>query len=251
MVGSDYVFPRAAAEQIRPQLSTLKASLLGESFVPLGSTDFAGTIREIQHLQPDVIINTLNGSSNSAFFDQLHTHGLQIPTLSFSISEPELEQMNRGRMTGHYAAWSYFQSLDTPENQRFVADFQKRFGANRVTSAAVVAAYSSMHLWASAVKQANSVDPKLTRHKLKGKRFDSPEGIMTISSLNNHTWKNLHIGQARDNGQFDIVWSSREKFRPQPFPPYRTVNDWQQFLNSLHQQWGRTWTAPVNWYIDD
>ena len=41
LVGSDYVFPRVAHEIIKDQLKELGAELVGEEFLPLGSTAFS------------------------------------------------------------------------------------------------------------------------------------------------------------------------------------------------------------------
>lgn len=48
-----------------------------------------------------------------------------ISTISFSIGEEELRRLTPGQTTGDFAAWSYFQSLDMPENRRFVEAFKK------------------------------------------------------------------------------------------------------------------------------
>ncbi|MCR9117865.1 MAG: transporter substrate-binding protein, partial [bacterium] len=47
LVGSDYVFPRAASEVIKDQLKKMDAELVGEVFVPLGSSEFKPVVQEI------------------------------------------------------------------------------------------------------------------------------------------------------------------------------------------------------------
>jgi len=50
----------------------------------------------------------------------------------------------------HYAAWSYFQSLPGEINHRFIAAYQARFGAGRVTSEPLEASYVGLRLWVQA-----------------------------------------------------------------------------------------------------
>ena len=91
-------------------------------------------IAEIAAAKPELIINTINGDSNIAFFRSLRTAGIEpewIPTLSFSIGENELRNLD---ITGDYAAWNYFQSIERAENRRFVQSFRNRYGPQRVNS---------------------------------------------------------------------------------------------------------------------
>jgi len=97
----------------------------------LGSRDVAAAVRSIATAKPDVVLNTLNGDSNVAFFDALRAAGLTadvVPTMSFSIAEEELRQLPPESMTGHYAAWNYFQTVPGGGNERFVESFRRRFG---------------------------------------------------------------------------------------------------------------------------
>jgi len=250
LAASDYVFPRAANTLIKKQLTALGAEIVGEYYLPLGSQAVAEMVDDIADSKADVILNTINGDSNLAFIQQLHSKGIKTPVMSFSIAEDELQQMNIEVMVGHYSAWNYFQSLDTPENQRFVANFKKRYGANRTTNASMEAAYLGVHLWAKAVIHANTDDVSTVRQALKGESYLAPEGKVTISALNNHLWKPLHIGQVQADGQFKIVWSQTETIRPLPYPSYRTRQSWQRYLDTLYQAWGNSWAAPISDHQD-
>ena len=68
LIGSDYIFPRTANFIIKDQLKILGGEVLGEEYVSLGSTQFEKTIEKIRQTKPDVILNTINGDSNIAFF---------------------------------------------------------------------------------------------------------------------------------------------------------------------------------------
>jgi urea transport system substrate-binding protein len=248
LVGSDYVFPRTANAIIRDQVRALRGEIVGEAYLPLGGTAAGPVIEQILAARPDVILNTINGDSNVAFFAALRAAGIttaKIPTISFSISENELIAMDRPAMAGDYAAWNYFQSLPGEENQQFIKRFRARFGATRVISDPMEAAYFGVNLWAQAVVEAGDPSPRATRVALRDQSLNAPEGVVLTDPDTQHTWRNVRIGQIRADGQFDIVWDSGKPVRPVPYPIYRSPQQWNDFLNALYQGWGGRWSAPA------
>ena len=247
LVGSDYVFPRAAHAIIRAQLERWPASVVGEQYLRLGSRDVAQVVREIAATRPDVVLNTLNGDSNVAFFEALRAAGLTAattPTMSFSIAEEELRALPPDAMTGHYAAWTYFQSVAGGSNERFVNRFRERYGAERVTSDPIEAAYSAVLLFAEAAAAAGSDDPADVRAEILDRSVKAPGGIAHIDARNQHTWKTVRIDRIRADGQFDIAWTSGHPIAPAPFPPLRSVAEWTTFLEQMQAGWGGQWEPP-------
>lgn len=247
LVGSDYIFPRTANAIIRDQVRALGGEIAGEKYLPLGGTNVDAVVQAITAARPDVILNTINGDSNVAFFRALREAGItpdDIPSISFSLGETELRQMDAGKMAGDYAAWSYFQSLDTPENLEFLAAFRARFGADRVVSDPLEAAWFGVHLWAQAVRTAGSADPVDVLKALQGEGMRAPEGLVYIDGPTQHTWKHARIGRIREDGQFDIVWSSDKPVRPIPFPPFRSHEEWERMQHEWFDAWGGQWVNP-------
>jgi urea transport system substrate-binding protein len=248
LVGSDYVFPRIAHEIIKDQLNELGAEMVGEQFLPLGSTDVQDMIEAIQAAGPDVLLNSINGDSNTAFFSALRRAGItpdDIPTISFSIGEEDIRHLDLATMEHDYAAWNYFQSIDSPENEQFIATFRERFGPQRVVTDPMEAAYFGVLLWAQAVEDAESIEVPAIRRSMRNQRLRAPGGEVRIDATTQHTFKTPRIGQIREDGQFDIVWTSFETVEPQPYPPSRTAEQWRALLHDLHTGWGNRWSAPL------
>jgi urea transport system substrate-binding protein len=247
LVGSDYVFPHTANAIIRDQVTALRGEIVGEAYVPLGSAAVDDIVAQIVASQPDVILNTINGDSNIAFFRALRAAGIaaaDIPTVSFSIAEPELLTMNLADVVGDYAAWNYFQSVQSPENEAFLASFRARYGQDRVVSDPMEAAYFGVYMWAQAVTEAQSPAVHLVREALKDQSFNSPGGIVYVDAQTQHTWKTVRIGQINADGQFNIVWSSQTPVRPVPYPPSRSQQAWNNVLDTLYTGWGGNWANP-------
>jgi len=222
LVGSDYIFPRIANEIIRMRLDDFGGTVVGEEYPPLGSQDFDELVAKIIDSKPDVVLSTINGDSNRGFFTALKESGIdhrQIPVLSFSIAEHELLDIGVELTAGHYGSWTYFQSIDTPANRRFVREFKKRYGPERVTDDPIEAAYSQVHMFAKAVESAGSADVDAIRRAVTGLIFPAPGGLIRVDPRNQHTWKVAHIGRIQSDGQFRILWSSEDPLPPLPFLP--------------------------------
>lgn len=225
LVGSDYVFPRTANTIIKEQLKAKGGKTVGEDYLPLGNTEVTPIITKIKAALPNggVIFNSLNGDSNVAFFKQIQAAGLtpdKYPVMSVSIAEEEVRQIGKEFLVGHYAAWNYFQTVDSPENTKWVADFRKEYGADRVTNDPMEAAYIMVYLWKQAVEKAgDAYDLAKVRAAAIGQTFKAPEGLVTMNA-NHHISKMVRLGQVRDDGLFDIVWASKAPVAPIPWNQY-------------------------------
>lgn len=244
LVGSDYVFPRSANEIIKGKINELGGTVVGESYRPLGASNFDTITQQIIESDPDIILNTINGDSNIWFFKSLREHGItsnKIPTISFSIAENEILFLGTFRVEGDYASWNYFQSLDLPENDLFVKNFKAKFGNERVTNDPMEAGYASVYIFAKAVEKAKSDNPKIFLDSIKSITFSSPSGIVGVDPSNNHLAKVVRIGKILETGQFEIVFSSEEPILPEPYPKYKSVEQWSEFLQTLYSGWGNKW----------
>ncbi len=247
-IGSDYVFPRSAGEIIKDHLRQIGAELVGEAYLQLGSADVEDAVKKIVAARPQMVLNTINGDTNVAFFRALRKAGFtpaKLPTISFSIGEEEMRHMRANEMAGDYGAWSYFQSIETPENTTFVKAFRERYGAHRVLTDPMEAAYVGVKLWAQAIREAATDNPSDIRRSLRNQRMLAPGGPVRIDPSSQHLVRSPRIGRIKSNGQFDVVWTSPEPVIPQPFPATRTTAQWREFLIDLKNSWGGKWSAPT------
>lgn len=196
----------------------------GEAFVPLKKgvvTDMAPVISDIKQALPDggVVFNALVGTHNRDFFQALKGAGLsasQYLVMSVRVSEADIMQIGKHLLHNHYAAWGYFQSIESPENEQWIARFQKSFGNDRVLSAPMENAYAMVHLWAQAVEQAGTTQADSVIAASYGQTFQAPSGPVTIEA-NHHVSRPTHVGKIHDNGQFEILWSTPTPIAPNPW----------------------------------
>lgn len=228
LLGSDYVFPRTANMIITAQVEAAGAKVVGEEYADMDQTDFAAIIAEIEAAQPDIIINTLNGTGNVSFFKQMSEKNYTAetyPTMSFSIAEEEVATIGADILKGHMVSWNYYQTTDTEENKKFVEAYKAMFGEDRVTSDPAEAAYDAVYLWKAACEKAGSfdVDSVLEAIRTGEISFDAPEGTVTINGENQHLAKPVRIGQVGEDGLIYEIYSTDGPVDPDP---YLTSYDW-------------------------
>jgi urea transport system substrate-binding protein len=227
LVGSDYIFPRTANQIIKNQLSVNGGNILGEIYIPLGSTNVEFIIHAIMKAMPNggVIYNTLNGDSNVIFFMLYKANGMfpeKWPTMSVSIGESEVNSIGAEYLVGHYAAWNYFMTVNSTENVAFVKKFKDKYGSDSVINDPMEAAYISVNIWSQAVKAAGTTNIVQVRKHSIGQIFSAPEGVVTMES-NHHLSKWVRIGQVMASGLFSIVYENSKVVLASP---------WNQYINS-------------------
>ena len=232
LVGSDYIFPKTANLIIKETAFALGASIVGERYLPLDSNAVSSIVEEIKKLQPDFVINTINGKTNLAFFRALQETGLSamdVPIISSSIAEGDFIG-NPGLTAGHYVVWSYFQSIDTLRNQQFIRDFKKFTDPGHLINDPMESVYISIQLWANAVRDANTFNPDRVKRALLRQSLDAPQGIVSVDPFTHHLWRTIRIGKSRGDGNYEIAWSSEFPIRPSPFPELHNREEWFQLI---------------------
>ena len=220
LVGSDYVFPRTANKIIKAQLKNLGGVCLGESYAPLGAMNFKDIVQDIVEKKPDIIMNTVNGESNRAFFAHLRQAGItprEIPVMSFSVSEEEVAFIGADLAEGNLVAWNYLQTIPSFKNKNFVKRYQERYGKDKHIGDPMEAAYIAVYLWAQACEKAGTFDVETVRMAAKNLIFDAPEGVVKIDGENQHLQKQVRIGRINSNGLIDDIWESAGAVKPDPY----------------------------------
>lgn len=218
LVGSDYVFPRTANDEIKQWAKANGVEILGEEYQPLGEAEWGPAIDKIAKAKPDAVFNTINGDSNVAFFKAYFDKGLsKKPVISVSIAEEEVAAMGADLLEGQLTAWNYYQTVDNPENTKFVADYKAKYGADKPTSDPMEAAYTSLYLYKAMVEKAGSFDVAAIQGAADGVTFNAPEGTVTVDGDNHHITKTGRIGQVQPDGLIKTVWESTGPIAPDPF----------------------------------
>jgi len=253
IVGSNPVFPVAVTEVIRFHIKSLNETsqsmaeiLEPPVYLPLGETQMDEVLARVVKDQPDLIINTINGDTNTPFFRVLRGQRKfdHISTLSFSIGKQELGDVDPASLVNDYVATSYFQNLDFDDNKRFVAELHKKTIASVTDPMAT--AYSSVHLWAKAVEVAGTEKSQKVREILKDQSFEGPAGKIWFDPESNHAYRRFYLGKIKPDSSFEILnLENNNPIRPEPYPRYKSKEGWDKFLDDLYNKWNKNWQPPV------
>ncbi|MFM8378956.1 MAG: urea ABC transporter substrate-binding protein [Planctomycetia bacterium] len=224
LLGSDYVFPRTANYVAKKYLETKKLKPVGEAYYPLNHAEFTAEVKKILASGADCVLNTINGDSNLAFFAALGAAKVdpaKVPVVSTSIGEDELRGLLPEQVKGHYAASCYFQSLSTEANRRWIADFRREFGFDRVTADPMEPGYCLVHLWKQAVEKAGAFETAAVRQAFAdGLEFAGPGGTMRLDPATQHCEHWFRLGRIRGDRQFELVKESPAPIPPDPYPQF-------------------------------
>lgn len=115
LTGSNYIWGWEMNRLAREIVQSAGGQVLGERYLPIGSTDVARMIEEIRATRPDFILNSLIGPSSYEFMQAHRALGAEdaaflpahCPVLSCNLTEAELPALG-DRAEGLVAAGPYF-----------------------------------------------------------------------------------------------------------------------------------------------
>jgi urea transport system substrate-binding protein len=223
LVGSDYIWPRTSMKIARKHIETVGklGQVVGEEYYPLGNTNFNSLINKIKVAKPDCIFAAVVGGSNVAFYKQLKAAGITGAKqflLTLSVTEDEMLGVGGENFAGFYSSMKYFQSLDNPNNKKFVEAFKKAYGPKAVIGDVTQAGYLGPWLWKAAVEKAGSFDVDKVVAASPGIELKTaPEGYVKVHE-NHHLYSKARIAQGQPDGTFKVVAESADLIEPNPFP---------------------------------
>ncbi|AJQ96686.1 urea ABC transporter substrate-binding protein [Gynuella sunshinyii] len=218
LAGTDYVYPRTTNKILE---AYLKAKGVADAdiminYTPFGHSDWQSIVSDIKKFGSEgkktAVVSTINGDANVPFYKELGNQGVSaedIPVVAFSVGEEELSGIDTTPLVGHLAAWNYFESVDTPENQAFIKQWHQFIGNNaRVTNDPMEATYIGFNMWVKAVEKAGTTDVDKVEQAMIGIQTPNLTGGMAVMNENHHLSKPVLIGEIQDDGQFEVVWET-------------------------------------------
>ncbi|MGY3371580.1 urea transport system substrate-binding protein [Bradyrhizobium sp. GM2.4] len=129
LAGTDYVYPRTTNKILEAYLKSKGVAQedIMINYTPFGHSDWQTIVADIKKFgsagKKTAVVSTINGDANVPFYKELGNQGIKakdIPVVAFSVGEEELAGIDTKPLLGHLAAWNYFQSIKSPENEKFI-----------------------------------------------------------------------------------------------------------------------------------
>ncbi|QUX90733.1 urea ABC transporter substrate-binding protein [Marinomonas sp. A3A] len=218
LAGTDYVYPRTTNKILEAYLKAkgVAAKDIMINYTPFGHSDWQSIVSDIKKFGSEgkktAVVSTINGDANVPFYKELGNQGISsedIPVVAFSVGEEELSGLDTKPLVGHLAAWNYFESVDTPENEAFIKAWHAYTkNPDRVTNDPMEATYIGFKMWANAVTKAGTTDVDAVEQAMIGQTTPNLTGGIAVMNKNHHLSKPVLIGEIQDDGQFEVVWET-------------------------------------------
>lgn len=221
-VGSDYIYPRESNRIMRELVKNSGGEVVGERYVRLGADrrEFNEILREMKNAQPDVIFSTVVGDATVHLYQAYNDFGFNpkvTPIASLTTTEAEIKAMGYDVGEGHITAAPYFQGIGNDRNSSFVDLYKRRYGEDEPTNMCLEASYFQVHVFAKALGETNSIDTEILRASVIGSEYEAPQGEISINPVCGHADLWTRIGRANQNGQFDLVFESKDRVKADPY----------------------------------
>lgn len=218
LAGTDYVYPRTTNKILESYLKEkgVDTSDIMVNYTPFGHSDWQSIVSDIKKFgsagKKAAVVSTINGDANVPFYKELGNQGIsadEIPVVAFSVGEEELSGMDTSALEGHLAAWNYFMSAESEQNDEFIDKWHKFIKSDeRVTNDPMEATYIGFNMWVEAVKKAGTTNPEVVTDALIGVTVPNLTGGYSAMMPNHHITKPVLIGEIQDDGQFETVWQT-------------------------------------------
>ncbi|TMG14390.1 MAG: urea ABC transporter [Chloroflexi bacterium] len=210
-VAADYNYGQITAKWVKKFTQEHGGEVLQTDYFPLEVSDFGPAITKIQAAKPNFVMSALVGGNHISFYRQWAASGMNKTTpvasttfgngLEHQVTTPEEHK-------GYIGSQSYYQEISTEANQAFLKKFLPKYGATtKYVTPLAIQSYHGLHLWASAVKKANSIDRMKVIEALEGNlSFSGPAGKTAIDPQTHHCSLDVYIAEAQ-NRAFKVLES--------------------------------------------
>jgi ABC-type branched-subunit amino acid transport system substrate-binding protein len=207
-VGSDYVFPRSLNAVATKVVRDDGGEVLGDSYLPTETTDYAPEIRKILAAKPDILFLTLPGAAGITFVKQARQFGIfdKMAVTGSATFDTEAYSAIGKLSAGVYVVNRYSEELEGSQNRPFVDAFRKANPGFRypIGPTAAAGAYGVVFAFKAAVEKAKSLDGQAVAKALNGLELDLPQGPVTVNP-DNHMFDQPVYEMRIAGGNYQVV----------------------------------------------
>jgi branched-chain amino acid transport system substrate-binding protein len=204
-LGPDYEMGRSTVAAFKSAAEAKGAKSVGEVFAPLDNKDYSPFFGQMRSARPAVIYTSVAGNDTVRLFSQMAEFGLtrnvQVVGASGTVTSQNLPAIGKAA-DGFVTGVGYATGIDTPENKKFVADFE---AANKAGPDLYGAdSYGVLFFYKAAVEKAKSTDTDAVRTAMRGLQWSTPQGLKTMRAGDHQAMQEMYAMRV-NNGKFEIV----------------------------------------------
>jgi branched-chain amino acid transport system substrate-binding protein len=205
LIGSDYAFGRGMLEFTRKYIASKGHKVVGEEYLPIDGSDWTAIISKLKASGADALISsTSGGAPNVTLTKQLRAAGVSLPFGNLAVDEGTAKSMGSDAK-GVYTAGSYYTSIGTPRNKKFLSAMSKRFGPDMKTpNEFSTPQYEAVWAYKLAVEKAGTLETDKVLKALGEVSVNGPRGEIKMDQQH-HAALTMYIGQVQADGSVKIL----------------------------------------------
>jgi urea transport system substrate-binding protein len=182
IVASDFSSGKLGTSQVTARAGAKGATIVGNSYEPIGTTDFSSDIAKIAAAKPDTVIDILVGSDEVAFYKQFRTdpRSSGIKTGSFLMDDAAIAAIGQKLLKDTVVNASYSPESLTKGNAQFVAAMKAKFGKKAQITGAAAAAWDGAWILAKTIKRTGSTSSATLYTAMANAFYSGPRGDLAF-----------------------------------------------------------------------
>ena len=196
VLAADYGFGQVSALWTHVAAGLFGGEIVGEEFIPLGNSEFAASIANVQKAKPDFMVHYLVGANQSQFYPQAQAVNLGLPAISTVNLQQGYEhrQFSPPSLANMYIPVAYIEEIPTDANKAFIEAWRAKWPDEPYINQPARCAYVAVHIMAEAWRRAGTTDTDATIAALEsGITFDAPEGRVLLDPATHHLTMNIRM----------------------------------------------------------
>lgn len=197
-IAPNYAYGKDAVASFKKVLTALKPDVefVAEQWPALGKINAGSEIQALADAKPEAVYNVTFGGDLSKFVREGKLRGFfdKVFMVGLLTGEPEyLDPLKDEAPEGWLVTGYPWYDIKTPEHDKFLAAYQKKF--NDYPRTGSVVGYNTMMAVAEMLKKANSTDTETMVSAMKGLSFMSPVGNVTFRPIDHQSTMGAYVGR--------------------------------------------------------
>jgi urea transport system substrate-binding protein len=205
-VASDYIWGTGSVAAAIPAVEANGGTVVGEEYVPFGTSDFTAVINRIKEAAPEVIFPFVAGQDGITFLKQLSDFGVRqnVQICADSIDELIVPALSPEVAAGIVNSSTYYMMLPNEANQAFLATMREKYGEDALIGSFGMNMYNNMKLVEAACEGLDEWSQDAVIERLREATFDGPSGPITTDPENQHMVQNAYIATIQPDKSFKL-----------------------------------------------
>ncbi len=214
--GNNYEWPRGSIDAAKRSLKTLGGDIVGEVYLPMGCSaeDIDALLEQVAHSGADVFVPYFAGSDQIALLTRFTEMGLKkrMAVVMGHYDEVMVSRLPAHVREGFYSSNTYFMSVDTPENKRYLERLARLPGidgiwphGNGLQSNFGEGTYLCVHAFVKAVETAGTTEAEALVNALENVVLSGPQGKVMMDAATHHAHVNIYVSRCNADGTFTII----------------------------------------------